>query len=326
MDITKIYQYKLRKLFNPRVLPFEHDTLFLQPWDGELEEIISVKLKNKPALYLSWWNELFSSQKVDEVISVEPYDQNYYRFFYFLRLLPNILSINRNESFYDKNLVSTYIISQLKATLSFLGEEKENIYKTELINYLFYDMGFADFYYHYFIVKDNQLYFRYSDDKIMRVDLLINLTHDLVYQYRKKNSHKDLNIIKNQQMEIIKFLLEEDESVIFTLEDHCLLYLSPEKFIKTYQCDTDKIFKLLVSCLSKDQSTLNLFVSKMIIMNYNYYILKNNPDEILKLKAFCKRDNLQFFLLLKSIIDLHFFIRKEDFKELHLEYFLSKIN
>lgn len=64
----------------------------------------------------------------------------------------------------------------------------------------------------------------------------------------------------------------------------------------------------------------------MIIMNYNYYILKNNPNEILKLKAFCRRDNLKFFLLLKSIIDLHFFVRKEDFKELHLEYYLSKIN
>lgn len=326
MDITKIYQYKLRKLFNPRALPFEHDILFLQPWEGELDEIISVRLKNNPALYLSWWNELFNSQKVDDVISVDPYDQNYYRFFSFLKILPNVLSINRNESFYGKNLVSSYIISQLKSDLSFLGEEKENTYKTELINYLFYDMGFADFYYHYFMVKRNQLYFCYSTDKTMSVGSLINLTHDLIYQYTKKNSHEDLNIIKQQQIEIINFLLEEDENFIFTLEDQCLIYLSPEKFIKTYQNDTNKIFEILVSFLSKDQSALNVFVSKMIIMNYNYYILKNNPDEILKLKVFCRRDNLKFFLLFKSIIDLHFFVRKEDFKDLHLEYYLSKIN
>ncbi|WP_171742540.1 hypothetical protein [Shigella sp. FC1967] len=45
MDITKIYQYKLRKLFNPRALPFNNDILFLQSWDGERDEIISVKLK-----------------------------------------------------------------------------------------------------------------------------------------------------------------------------------------------------------------------------------------------------------------------------------------
>lgn len=63
MDITKIYQYKLRKLFNPRALSFEHGILFLQPWEGELDEIISVKLKNKSAFYLSWWNELFNSKK-----------------------------------------------------------------------------------------------------------------------------------------------------------------------------------------------------------------------------------------------------------------------
>ncbi|MBG3018328.1 hypothetical protein GHV24_00245 [Proteus mirabilis] len=326
MDITKIYQYKLRKLFNPRVLPFEHDILFLQTWEGELDEIISVKLKNKSALYLSWWNELFNSKKIDEIISDEPYDQNYYQFFSFLRILPNLLSINRTENFYNKNLFSSYIVSQLKSDLSFLGKEKENTYKTELINYLFYDMGFADFYYHYFIVEDNKLYFRYSSDEVIKVDELINATYDLVLKYSNEKYHDDFNIIKKQQIEIVNFLLEKDENFIFTLEDQCLIYLSPEKFIKTYKNDTDKIFKILASFLSKDQAALNVFVSKMIIMNYNYYILKNNPNEILKLKAFCRRDNLKFFLLLKSIIDLHFFVRKEDFKELHLEYYLSKIN
>ncbi|MFK9070805.1 MULTISPECIES: hypothetical protein [Proteus] len=322
MDITKIYQYKLRKLFNPRVLPFEHDILFLQTWEGELDEIISVKLKNKSALYLSWWNELFNSKKIDEIISDEPYDQNYYQFFSFLRILPNLLSINRTENFYNKNLFSSYIVSQLKSDLSFLGKEKENTYKTELINYLFYDMGFAD----YFIVEDNKLYFRYSSDEVIKVDELINATYDLVLKYSNEKYHDDFNIIKKQQIEIVNFLLEKDENFIFTLEDQCLIYLSPEKFIKTYKNDTDKIFKILASFLSKDQAALNVFVSKMIIMNYNYYILKNNPNEILKLKAFCRRDNLKFFLLLKSIIDLHFFVRKEDFKELHLEYYLSKIN
>lgn len=81
-----------------------------------------------------------------------------------------------------------------------------------------------------------------------------------------------------------------------------------------------------MECLSKDQSPESYFISNMIIMNYNYYILKNDHNEILKLKAFCKRDDLLFYLLLKNIIGLHFFIRKEHFDTLNLEYYLSKID
>lgn len=133
---------------------------------------------------------------------------------------------------------------------------------------------------------------------------------------------KNLKKVKFFQIATIDFIMNDKQKINFPYDDFYLNYTYPDIFIKNYHNKNKKIFPILIDCVDENQSDCNFFISDMIYMNYIYYILNDNPKEILELKKHCKKNNQLFFRIIVKIINLNFHIDESDFKGLNLEYYL----
>lgn len=61
--------------------------------------------------------------------------------------------INNNDYYSGKNLFVTFFINQLKSDFSNINGINEDEDKTEILNYLMYELGLGERYSKYFIVK-----------------------------------------------------------------------------------------------------------------------------------------------------------------------------
>ncbi|KSW14118.1 hypothetical protein OL98_17275, partial [Proteus mirabilis] len=102
-------------------------------------------------------------------------------------------------------------------------------------------------------------------------------------------------------------------------------YTYPDIFYNNYLENKNNIFRVLTDCVKEGQSKCNLFVSEMIFMNYIYYILREEPSNILALEEFCKENKEDFLKIISRIINRKFYLNINSFKGLNLGRYLSKI-
>ncbi|MDC9595206.1 hypothetical protein [Xenorhabdus sp. IM139775] len=154
---------------------------------------------------------------------------------------------------------------------------------------------------------------------------MLSSMHDLAKKYVKKGQEETLVKINEFHCDTINFLIFHDEGYYLPFEDYNMDYTYPDFFINKYSEDRSEVFKVIKDCVSSEQEHVNVFVSKIILMNYIYYVLKNKPEEILCLKTFCGKSNDLFLDILSFILKMRFYVRKEHFKGLHLGYYFSRI-
>ncbi|EPK8171136.1 hypothetical protein JRA49_003918, partial [Providencia stuartii] len=152
-DLNKLYQYKLKKLFNSRTSPVDVADLVFFNCDSEQQQTLCLDIKGNDSLYLSWWSDLFDFEKVNEKLCDDIFN-NHDIFFYLLRVIPSVFMINNNDYYSGKNLFVTFFINQLKSDFSNINGINEDEDKTEILNYLMYELGLGERYSKYFIVKD----------------------------------------------------------------------------------------------------------------------------------------------------------------------------
>lgn len=134
-DLNKLYQYKLKKLFNSRTSPVDVADLVFFNCDSEQQQTLCLDIKGNDSLYLSWWSDLFDFEKVNKK-SCDDIFNNHDIFFYLLRVIPSVFMINNNDYYSGKNLFVTFFINQLKSDFS-------NIKKTKGINGIFKSNSYA---------------------------------------------------------------------------------------------------------------------------------------------------------------------------------------
>ncbi|WP_340618967.1 hypothetical protein [Xenorhabdus entomophaga] len=326
MNLNDLYIYKLKRLFNKRANPIDNDEILFEQCDEEFNEIISLKVENNSDFSLHRWYECLNEKKIPcDLHCYKPYDP----FNGSLRVLPNIFSITNNDYYQGKNLFISYFIHQLKSIGRVSAKNNIDQCKSDFINYLFYEIGFGDNFDKDFIVEDDILYFIYDKNegknkKEKVIDILSSM-HKLAKKYVKKGQEETLIKVNKFHCDTIDFLTSNDENYHLPFEDYNIDYTYPDFFTKRYYENQSEIFKVIKDCVSSGQERVNVFVSKLIVMNYIYYVLKNQPEEILLLKEFCGKSNDLFFDILSFILKIRFYVRKEHFKGLHLGYYLSKV-
>ncbi|EMH4044191.1 hypothetical protein V6N22_004191 [Providencia stuartii] len=67
INLNDMYQYKLKSLFNSRVPPINDKIMAFTEWDNNMEKNLSLNIKNNTPLISSEWNDLFYSDKLNEV-------------------------------------------------------------------------------------------------------------------------------------------------------------------------------------------------------------------------------------------------------------------
>lgn len=326
INLNEIYQYKLKSLFNSRALPINNKKIIFTAWNN-IEKTLSLNIKNYNPLVLSQWSDLFDIDKLNKVFSKKN-NSNYYLFFIFLNVLPSIFSINKNIHYENKNLYISYFINQLKSNFNFKMEDNtsENELKTELFNYLTYEIGVGNRYDKYFSIKNNQLFFNLESDNFIEVKKLIELTHSSLIEAVNDKNKKYMEIIKIFHLATVDFLLNSDDGYCLPYNDIYINYTNPNTFIDNYLKDKDKIFKILVECMNEGQSKCNIFISEIIYMNYIYYILRKNPSKILDLEKYCNEKKVGFLKIINRIINRKFYVNMKTFKGINLGMYLSKLS
>ncbi|CDH23661.1 hypothetical protein [Xenorhabdus bovienii] len=269
---------------------------------------------------------MFKRKKIPcDLHCYKPYDP----FNSFLRVLSNVFSINNNDYYHGKNIFISYFVHQLKNIGKIDTGNNLDQYKSDFINYLFYEIGFGDNFDKNFVFEDDILYFicgkNEGGSKREKVMSMLSSIHDLAKQYVKKGQEETLIKINKFHCDAINFLTSHDKDYYLPFEDYNIDYTYPDFFIKKYSENKSEIFKVIKDCVSSGQERVNVFVSKIIVMNYIYYVLKNKPEEVLLLKEFCGKSNDLFFDILSFILKMRFYVRKEYFKGLHLGYYLSRV-
>ena len=85
-----------------------------------------------------------------------------------------------------------------------------------------------------------------------------------------------------------------------------------------------QFFKAISGILDKSQSTQEIFISNMLVMAYIFYVLKDAPANILKLKEFIQEEDV-FFHLLEAVIKRRLIVSHHHFRNLGLEPYLRKV-
>ncbi|EPJ5266874.1 hypothetical protein WJA07_003215 [Providencia stuartii] len=67
INLNDMYQYKLKSLFNSRVPPINDKIMAFTEWDNNMEKNLLLNIKNNTPLISSEWNDLFYSDKLNEV-------------------------------------------------------------------------------------------------------------------------------------------------------------------------------------------------------------------------------------------------------------------
>ncbi|EPU3837449.1 hypothetical protein ACVWU7_000942 [Providencia stuartii] len=327
INLNDMYQYKLKSLFNSRVPPINDKIMAFTEWDNNMEKNLSLNIKNNTPLISSEWNDLFYSDKLNEVF-LKKNNTNYYLFFNFLKVLPSIFIINKNIYYKNKNLYISYFINQLKIKFNFKMEENinESELKSELFNYLIYELGAGNRYDKLFRIKNNQLFFNLEGDNHIEVKSLINLTHSILMETVDDKNTKYIETIKIFYLATVDFLLNSNDGYHLPYNDIYIDYTNPNTFIDNYLKNKDDVFKVLVGCMNEGQSKCNIFISEIIYMNYIYYVLRGNPSKILDLEEYCNKTKISFLKIINRIINRRFYVNMKSFKGINLGMYLSRLS
>ena len=325
MNLNKIYQYKLNKLFNSRTPTLYDDELIYYKDENKLEMILALHMQESEPLFLSWWTDLFDFEKVDNTLNENLYER-YNIFLLFLRKLPSIFLINTNEYYKEKNLKVIYALNQLRYMENISDKFNYDMdeCKTEIINYLACLLGGEEFYGNLFKIENNILFFNIRFNDWVDVKKLIKHIHSLSSAMANSIENKiALEKVKVFHINSIDFIMNKNQTDSYEIpyDDYYLDYVNPDVFMNNY-ADSNKIFSILVDCVNENQSECNFFISDMIYMNYIYYVIKDNEKEILKLKKYCAKNNKLFFKIIVKIMSLNFHINESSFRGLNLEYYL----
>ncbi len=318
MNIIDVFFYKLENFINPRCCKRDFSPYSYKEDESDLY-LISVEKENGDFHPLTRWHELFPKGKVDKVIHSLGFSNNdCYAIKLMLSRLGYLLQIDNRQRI-NKDIHIFFYVFQL----TFL--KSDNIRNSEVdINYFFrflcFELGIDNDIYEIFYISKNKLFFR--SEKLGEVDFY-NL---IVEFYEKIEISKNKKAIANTklfQLSVIDFLFSNNYKMKeIPINDFNKKLINPDCFLLNYKNSAKVIFNSLVDCFNKHQSGGNLLISNMILMNYSYYILKNNKRSVFSLKKHVNNDVI-FSSILSSLAFRRIIVDKDYFIGMGLAEYLS---
>lgn len=217
-----------------------------------------------------------------------------YRLFFFITQLANIKNISSNVS---KNELMTSLCQQLLCEL-FMSHEDFSRFK----------------------IIDNSFLFHTEKYGYVAVNDIINI-------FFLSNESECGNKLGDFYLSVIDFLFARDKvKYHYDFNDINEEFIYPDFFVNKEKNEKIKVklSKLIGDILNPLQSTHEVFVSNILLMNIIFYILKDNPGYLMNIYLDLDDDSL-FFYFLEAVIKRRLIIGKEHFSGLNFESYLQRI-
>lgn len=299
MDLFEHLSYKFENFLNARPSPKALGAIFYEENEPSLLRVVARKHNGSP-FSVSRWHDLFSNSAFERAMAKRGFtESDCYALVLVLSRLGYLLEIDNRQRTNKDYFVFFYLIQLISLKNSPIDADAQ--LRNHMFRFLLFELSINDEVYRRFSIEGHRL--------IMTTDALGPLALldviDLIYEAIKAGNRKEhalLGNLKNYQAGVVSLLTEPDEgSCRFKLNDRHSALMYPEIFLITYTQNRRKVLNALIDTINPLQSTENLFVSNMILMNYSFHILRKQPREILKLKKYVN-DEALFGKLLEALI------------------------
>ncbi|UVM61377.1 hypothetical protein [Pseudomonas sp. B21-010] len=322
MDIFDLLSYKLENFLNVRPYPKALGAVFYEEDEPALLSVVARKHNGSP-FSVSRWHDLFSASAFEKAMLKNGFTEpDCYALLLVLSRFGYLLEIDNRQRTNKDYFIFFYLIQLISLKNSALDADAR--LRNYMLRFLLFELSIDDEAYRRFSIEGNQLMM--ATDGLGPVAFLDVI--DLVYKAIKADSRKEhelLSTLKTFQTSTVRLLTEPDDTHYrFVINDRHSELVYPDIFLTTYAQDRQKIFDALIDAVNPLQSTENLFVSNMVVMNYAFHVLKDKPREILKLKKYV-RDEALFGQLLEVIIMRRMAVNKALFEKIPTGHDLSLI-
>lgn len=323
MDIFNLISYKLESFLNIRPAHQALGVIFYQE-DEPLLLSAAAKKSNGTTLYVSRWHDLFSASAFEKAMLKQGFTEaDCYALLLVLSRFGHLLDIDNRQRTNKDYFIFFYLIQLISLKNSPIDEDAA--FRNHMLTFLLFELSIDDEVYHRFSIKDNQLLMVTEAFGFIALLHLINVVYKTIKADTRKE-HALLSTLKAFQTNIVKLLVTPDnKNYRLNFNDRYSELMYPDVFLYAYTHHRQQVFEALVDTVDPLQSTENLFVSSIILMNYAFYILRTHPREILKLKKFVDDDAL-FGKLLEAVIKRRMGVTKVQFEKIPTGHDLSLIN
>jgi len=323
MDIFNLLSYKLENFLNARPYPKALGAIFYEEDEPSLLRVVARK-RNGSAFSVSRWHDLFSVSAFEKSMAKIGFTElDCYALLLVVSRLGYLLEIDNRQRTNKDYFIFFYLIQLISLKNSTIDSNAQ--LRNHMFRFLLFELSIDDEVYRRFSIEGHQLMM--TTDALGPVPFLEII--DLVYRTIKADARKEhelLSHLKNYQTAVIRLLTEPDaDTYRFKLNDRHSELMYPDLFLNTYAQDRQRVLNALIDTINPLQSTENLFVSNMILMNYSFHILKNRPRELLKLKKYVN-DEVLFGKLLEAIILRRMSVTKALFEKIPTGHDLSLLN
>lgn len=323
MDLSEHLSYKLENFLNARPYPKTLGAVFYEEEEPSLLRVVARRHNGSP-FSVSRWHDLFSNSAFERTMAkIGLTESDCYAVILVLSRFGYLLEIDNRQRTNKDYFIFFYLIQLLSLKNSPLDADAQ--LKNHMLRSLLFELSIDDEAYRRFSIEGHQLVM--ATDALGPVAFLDVI--DWVYTAIKAHSRKEkdlLGILKDYQASIVRLLVEPDNTRHrLSINDRHSELMYPDIFLNAYTQQRQQVFKALIDTLNPLQSTENLFVSNLILMNYSFHILKNKPREILKLKKYIN-DEVLFGRLLEAIIMRRMAVNKALFEKIRTGHDLTSIN
>ncbi|MDE9456018.1 hypothetical protein [Xenorhabdus bovienii] len=336
--LLSIYKYKTESFFNESTLPFDNQFLlykadrkrprrdesknrelcFKRGCYGDFLKVTSWDYLFREYMPIEYWNYI-----PDEFIK----DKNIFGFanidYYNINLIINrmffIFDINKEACFYRKELSKFYY--QYQAS-HYKSNDKTRIF---FLGRLFAEVWVWDLAYKRLSIRNGELLYTAESGVAYYIHDLIDRFCDMIKAFSlPKYLQEMLDFINPMLHECIDFMWGKNESYDFNVTN--VKYVEGKYFLETYRTNKAIIFNVLKDCVRDSQSSRELLISHMIIMDYSFFVLKYHPTDFLLLKEYLKNDDDMFVKILSLIVNIGFHVDKKTFFGLGLSEYIDKVS
>lgn len=319
MMLSAVYNYKFNLYFNERISPLHNNDLtYSYPEIGKNRRVISIISPEEPITLVRWYDivtDFAISKGKTDILD----ERDYYNVVKLLSLMFNLFDVNKEPNYERKSLFLHYYQYQVSHI-----KNRGSSDRLFFLKKMMFEFGLSDEIYDLLTIVSNDIFYKTNSGKnISLMTLIDNVFNGVV---SKELWVSDLlSKIKVIQKKVIRFILGVDDVFEFKYDDFNKSYICSDFFKERYYADKKELFDVIVACVNKYQSSTENLISNMIIMNYSYFILKECPEEILLLKDFCKKKPGVFLDVINKILDIKFFVWKETFKDVGINYYLHRV-
>ncbi|MBU9979211.1 hypothetical protein KTP48_10695 [Proteus mirabilis] len=318
--LFELFNYKLCCFLNTRNKARRWKYFSYVKWEEDVFDL-NLRIEKTKLDLIHWFDNLSDFEERKTVILKSKFTYNdiecikilLSRFGYMFRI---------NKICSDKDYRLFYFVLQLiNVKNDNIGEERNDLMTSlcqQFLCELF--MSYEDF--SRFIVNEQGIFFETENIGHVNLISIINL---LFFDNGTESSHA----LGQFYLSLIDFLFVRDGR---RYQYYLCFNDKNEKFIHSnifidYLNDKEKqrkLFSLIEDILNPLQSSSEIFVSNMLIMNYIFYFFKDEPSGLLKIKAYLDNDEM-FFHFFEAIIKRRLIIGKQHFYNLGLENYLIRI-